>query len=144
MFSKILVSLDISKTDSWKRKTLMTAVSLANQYQSELIVLSVIDVDIRGGWLQGGEGEQYLEKHCRMRRRQLEHFCSENISPSIETKTIARAGHVYQNIIDTAKELNVDLIVMGATQPKLTDYLLGTNASRVVQYSKCSTMIIRD
>ena len=144
MYKKILVPLDISKENSWKRKTLITAVSLAKQYQSELIVLSVIDVDTRGGWLQGGEGEQYLEEHCEMRRRQLEHFCKENISSDINVCAIAKAGHIYQNIIDTAKELTVDLIVMGATQPKISNYLLGTNASRVVQYSKCSTMIIRD
>lgn len=144
MYKKILVSLDISKENSWKRKTLATAVSLAKQYQSELVVLSVIDVDTRGGWLQGGEGEQYLEEHCQMRRRQLAHFCEEKVSSDVRVSVVAKAGHVYQNIIDTAKELSVDLIIIGATQPKISNYLLGTNASRVVQYSKCSTMIIRD
>ncbi|ANQ24677.1 hypothetical protein BA893_24095 [Vibrio natriegens] len=144
MYKKILVSLDISKDTSRKRKTLTTAVSLAEQHQSELIVLSVIDIDIRGGWLQGGEGDQYLEEHCQMRRRQLEHFCAENISSDINVCAIVKAGHVYQNIIDTAKELTVDLIIMGTTQPKITNYLLGTNTLRVLQYSKCSLMFIRD
>ena len=37
-----------------------------------------------------------------------------------------------------------DLIVFGSHRPVMRDYLLSTNASRVVRHASCSVLVARD
>lgn len=53
-------------------------------------------------------------------------------------------GRIYDSIISLADRLNCDLIMLGAHQPELQDYLLGSNAARVVRHAKQSVMVLRD
>jgi nucleotide-binding universal stress UspA family protein len=36
-----------------------------------------------------------------------------------------------------------DLIVVGSHRPAMKDYLLGTNAARVVRHAHCSVLVVR-
>lgn len=63
---------------------------------------------------------------------------------SAEVKHIVRSGTAYEQILETATELEPELIVMGAHRPDLKDYLLGPNAARVVRHSNCSVLVLRD
>lgn len=53
-------------------------------------------------------------------------------------------GHSGRTIIDTAKELQADCIVMGSHKPGLIDYFLGSTAARVVQHAHCAVHVARD
>ena len=50
---------------------------------------------------------------------------------------------MYEEIIHTATELGVDLIVMSAHHHELSDYLLGPNAARVARHAAQSVLIVR-
>lgn len=63
---------------------------------------------------------------------------------SAQVKHIVRSGTAYEQILETATELEPELIVMGAHRPDLKDYLLGPNAARVVRHSNCSVLVLRD
>ncbi|NIO41631.1 MAG: universal stress protein, partial [Burkholderiales bacterium] len=52
-------------------------------------------------------------------------------------------GRVHEQIIKQAKKLNVDLIVVGAHTKDLKDYLVGSNASRVVRHASQSVLVVR-
>lgn len=56
----------------------------------------------------------------------------------------ARSGTVYDRVIALANELDVDLIMVGAHRPELKDYLLGTNAARLIRHSQKSVLLLRD
>ena len=58
-------------------------------------------------------------------------------------ETAVRFGSVYREIIACARSEGVDLIVMGSHAPNVADYLLGSNAARVVRHSPCSVHIVR-
>jgi nucleotide-binding universal stress UspA family protein len=47
-------------------------------------------------------------------------------------------------ILGIAEEAGADLIVVGSHRPAMGDYLLGTNASRVVRHAGCSVLVARD
>ena len=50
----------------------------------------------------------------------------------------------YGEILGVAGEARADLIVVGSHRPAMRDYLLGTNASRVVRHASCSVLVARD
>jgi nucleotide-binding universal stress UspA family protein len=56
---------------------------------------------------------------------------------------VAHGETVYGEILRVAADLKADLIVMGPHRPEMKDYLLGTNASRVVRHAACSVLIVR-
>ncbi len=58
------------------------------------------------------------------------------------TSAVAR-GDIYKEILRTATERGADLIVMAAHRPRMTDFLIGSNAEKVVRHAKCSVLIVR-
>jgi nucleotide-binding universal stress UspA family protein len=52
-------------------------------------------------------------------------------------------GNTYDEILRVAEADGAALIVIGAHQPDLRDYLLGPNAARVVRHAKCSVLVVR-
>jgi nucleotide-binding universal stress UspA family protein len=55
-----------------------------------------------------------------------------------------RQGSIYSEILSVAREQQVDLIVMASHRPEMKDYLIGTNAARVVRHAACSVLVVRD
>ena len=52
-------------------------------------------------------------------------------------------GHSARTILDFAEEQGVDLIVMASHRPDITDYFLGSTASRVVRHAHCAVHVLR-
>jgi len=61
-----------------------------------------------------------------------------------QIKHVVLHGTAYEEILEAARDINAQLIVMGAHRPNFQDYLIGPNASRVVRHSRCSVLILRD
>lgn len=53
------------------------------------------------------------------------------------------SGHTARTIIDYAKVNDVDCIVIGSHKPGLSDYFLGSTASRVVRHASCAVHVHR-
>ncbi|MDH3664459.1 MAG: universal stress protein [Alphaproteobacteria bacterium] len=142
MYQKILVPIDLGDKHSW-RKAIPTAVTLCEAFDAGLIVMTVIP-DI-GMPVVG----QYLPQDFAVRVRQqisgqLKDFVQAQIPPGIEVQRRVAVGKIYREIIHTAAEAEVDLIVMGSHHPELKDYLLGPNAARVMRHATVSVMVVRD
>ncbi len=52
-------------------------------------------------------------------------------------------GHSARAIIDFASEQGFDCIVVGSHKPGLSDYFLGSTASRVVRHASCAVHVHR-
>ncbi len=61
----------------------------------------------------------------------------------LTTDFIITHGVVYDEILQLAEDEGTDLIVLSSHQPGVKDYLLGSNAARVVRHAKCTVMILR-
>lgn len=52
-------------------------------------------------------------------------------------------GHSGRSIIDVAKDISADCVVIGSHKPGLVDYLLGSTAARVVRHAPCAVHVMR-
>jgi nucleotide-binding universal stress UspA family protein len=57
--------------------------------------------------------------------------------------TVVRQGTVDREILDEAKAINADLIVMSSHRTGVRTYFLGSNAGHVVRYATCSVLVVR-
>ncbi|HWM83687.1 MAG TPA: universal stress protein [Pseudolabrys sp.] len=55
-----------------------------------------------------------------------------------------RQGGIYHEILEEAKAIGADLIVMTSHRPAMRTYFLGSNAGHVVRYATCSVLVVRD
>lgn len=143
MYNRILVAIDLNEQSSW-RKPLVAAAEQARKFGSEqLIVLTVIrEIDALVYAQVGAVGYEMmargLEDQLAARVREVEAY---DLKPKI---VVEHGESIYDVILETAQEADVDLIVVGSHRPKMKDYLLGTNAGRVVRHANCSVLVARD
>ena len=57
--------------------------------------------------------------------------------------SIVRQGGIYHEILEEAKAIKADLIVMSSHRVGVRTYFLGSNAGHVVRYANCSVMVVR-
>jgi nucleotide-binding universal stress UspA family protein len=55
-----------------------------------------------------------------------------------------RQGGIYHEVLEEAKEIDADLIVMSSHRPAMRTYFLGSNAGHVVRYATCSVLVVRN
>lgn len=60
---------------------------------------------------------------------------------SIESEILY--GQAGREISKYAEKIDADCIIIGSHKPGLEDFFLGSTASRVVRYAKCSVHVIR-
>ena len=54
-----------------------------------------------------------------------------------------RFGTVYDEVLAAAKLVEADLIITGSHKPNVSDYLLGSNAARIMRHAECSVLVVR-
>lgn len=143
MYKTILLPIDLNDESSWK-KALPTALEVRRSFGAKLHVMTVVPdfgMAIVGSFFPEGYERQALEEAGTA----LRDFVETNVP---DEKSIARIhvrhGTIYKEILDTAKSVGVDLIVLAARRPEQSDYLLGPNAARIVRHADCSVMVVRE
>jgi len=56
---------------------------------------------------------------------------------------IKAGGSISGRIIEAVEDKRIDLVVMASHDPRVTDYLIGSNAAHVVLHSPCSVLVVR-
>lgn len=69
---------------------------------------------------------------------------NERIAGLDHVTPVLRKGHSSRTIIDYASEVGADCIVIGSHKPGLSDYFLGSTASRVVRHAPCAVHVLRN
>ncbi len=140
MFNQILAAVDLDDNDK-AEKILQIAANIANIDSAGLHLLSVI------GAAQAVISQHLPEGYEKMAMKRTEQdlatlATSVNLAQGTVTSS-ARFGDIYREILAHAEKSAVDLIIVGSNKPQATDFLLGTNAARVVRHSSCSVLVIR-
>lgn len=68
---------------------------------------------------------------------------ADKLSDHPDVTPVIVKGHSSRTIIDYAASHGVDCIVMGSHKPGLSDYFLGSTASRVVRHAGCAVHVHR-
>lgn len=143
MYKHILIPIDLQEEDERPRTlALHKAIELCRVYDAQLHVLTVVPdvgMPIVGYYFPTETEDKIVEESERF----LHDLVNKNIPDDINVQHLVAQGTVYKRILKMADKIHADLIIMPAQQKKLQDYLIGSNASRVVRYAKCSVLVVR-
>ena len=65
-------------------------------------------------------------------------------SIGLSCPTRVRRGHAAEQILDEAETWQADLVIIGQLGRRgLTRFIMGSTATRIVQYAKCSVLLVR-
>ncbi|MFV2053350.1 universal stress protein [Aliiroseovarius sp. YM-037] len=143
MSKSVLCAVDITQPEM-ARRVLHQATRLADLDEAHVDVITVVPdfgMSVVGSYFD----EDHTDKAVDGAREALNDLVTEEIGAEANksVRHIVAVGTAYDVILATAKKAGSDLIVIGAHQPELSDYLLGPNAARVVRHSDCSVYVVR-
>jgi len=138
MFKTVLVSVDVAQPEE-TRKILTAAKALTTSWECDMHLVTVVP-DV-GMAIVGN----YLDKRFEDQSHDAAEIELKNAATEIgvDAQVHVAAGKVYDRVIQMADTLGADLILISAHSPELKDYLLGSNAARIVRHSKKSVMVLR-
>ena len=144
MIKRLLVPIDFSTPSL---KALDYAVEFAKPFKPEFVLLHVLEpLYYPGpGAMDGGfDMGLVFQEIERAGREQLSHATTRLKRRGLRVRSLLLAGSASQVIVETAKKLHADLIVM-ATHGRtgLSHVLIGSVAERVVREASCPVLTIR-
>lgn len=140
MFKHILVPIDLADTELVK-PAIETAISLARVSGGNIRLLNILP-------MTPVMLAEYVPPDFDLQQRQsaeeaLTIIAREaGLEPGRITSTV-RQGGIYHEVLEEAKAMEADLIVMTSHRPAMRTYFLGSNAGHVVRYAKCSVLVVR-
>jgi len=140
---KILVPIDFSEHS---KNALQYAVSFAKKFQSELILIYVVEPTIYPADFSFGQvAVPSIEKELRERGTvELNQLVETQIAGVLPARAMVRTGKPFLEIIDTATEEEVDLIIIATHGHTGVEHILfGGTAEKVVRKAPCPVLIVR-
>ena len=145
-----LAAIDLADEQSWEgviQKTVDMATGLENTKVYLMTVISGITAGIDQRYAIRGEMKGSLDYPMQEWKDQaavkLQEIADKLIPKELQAGVVVENGTVYREIVEAAKDLDIDQIVMGAHRPSLADFLLGPNSARVARHAECSVTVVR-
>ncbi len=140
MFKQILVPVDLADTELAK-PSIETAVALVRASGGKLRLLNVLP-------MTPVMLAEYVPPDFDVQQRQsaeeaLAIIARECGLDDAHVNFTVRQGGIYHEVLEEAKAVGADLIVMSSHRPAMKTYFLGSNAGHVVRYAKCSVLVVR-
>lgn len=140
---KILVPVDFS---TLSKKAFKYALRLAQQFKTELTLIHVLEPPVPPTFEERSIAPSFPEKASPGAEKNLRTLISSARTAGVpKVKSLFRWGLASHEIVDAAKELDVDLIVMathGYTGWK--HFCIGSTAERVVRAAPCPVLVVRE
>jgi nucleotide-binding universal stress UspA family protein len=142
VFRRILCAVDFSPCS---RKAVSYALSLAEEAGGALTFLHVVegfeDEPVTTGHFDVPEYRQHLE---RIAAERLAELVPSETRTWCECRTVVRGGKAYREILQAAKTMEADLIVVGVRGRNAVDLaLFGSTTNHVVRSAECPVLTVR-
>lgn len=140
MYRKILLPIDITEPAMTDR-AISVGQELAKAFDSEMRLVNVqsllpiafldyvpenFDLQVRNG----------LEKEIAAVAAKID-YAPQRVS------TIVLFGPVYQKVLAEAEAWGADLIVLCSHRPGMDRFLIGSEATAIVNHARCSVLVVR-
>jgi nucleotide-binding universal stress UspA family protein len=140
MYQRILVPIDLADTNLAK-PAIDTAVMMANASNGIVRMINVLP-------LTPVMLAEYVPPDFDVQQRTsaesaLRIVAQETGLDPSRVSTVVRQGGIYHEILEEAKAMNADLIVMSSHRTGMRTYFLGSQAGHVVRYATCSVLVVR-
>lgn len=138
LYMNILVPLDGSK---YSEKALLHACDMAKNYQSNLILLYVVEKSFPINLL---DRKEYLEILRKFGNKVLIKGKDTTIQHGVDSTIIMKEGNIVNEIIKLAKNKKCNLIILGSKgMGATTRFFLGSVSNKLANNSPCSILIIK-
>jgi nucleotide-binding universal stress UspA family protein len=143
MYRSILIPIDLTETEIAK-PAITSAVLMARESGGTLRLINVLP-------LTPVMLAEYVPPDFEAQQRKsaddaLAVVCKDTgLDPSKVSSTV-RQGGVYQEILEEAKAVHADLIVMSSHRKHkagIRTYFLGSHTGHVARYAQCSVLVVR-
>jgi nucleotide-binding universal stress UspA family protein len=140
MYQRILVPVDLADPNLAK-PALETAVMICNSTGGDIRVMNVLPMT--PVMLAEYVPPDFEAQQRKSAEEALTIIAGEVALKSGSVTSVVRQGGIYQEILEEAKEMGADLIVMSSHRAGMRTYFLGSHAGHVVRYANCSVMVVR-
>ncbi|HSD64839.1 MAG TPA: universal stress protein [Ignavibacteriaceae bacterium] len=142
--SRVLVPIDFS---DYSKNALKYAVNFVKRFQAKLFLVYVVEPviyppDFSMGQIAIPSADLDMDKRAI---EELNKLAEQEIPPEIKVKTIVKTGKPFIEIIETAKEAEIDLIIIATHGHTGMEHILfGSTAEKVVRKAPCPVLTLRE
>jgi nucleotide-binding universal stress UspA family protein len=147
LITKILVAIDGSEHAD---KALNFAPDLAEKYSATITLVNVFQVPMFGYLGEPFAYPALLAEFTNEVKKAHEQILSKalkkakELKPNLKISTVLEKGRPSDKIVETAKEGNFDLIVMGHRGlGRVKEFFLGSVSDRVANEAHCPVLIVK-
>lgn len=142
MFRSVLVTVDLNAQASWE-KALPQAIELVRAGQGTLHVMSVVP-DMGTPLVEGFFPDDFEEKAIAAASEALDTLIKDHVPADIHVKQHLAFGKIHKKVLAAIGETGCDLVVMASHKPDtVREFLVGSNADRIVRRSPISVLVVR-
>lgn len=138
---RIIVPVDFSEHSEY---ALETAASLANEFNSELIVIHMLELS---NAIITAASESFSEEavfYLKLAEQKFDEFLDKPYLQGIKVTPLVKHFKVFSEVNDIASELDADLIVMGSHGTSgVKEVLVGSNTEKVVRHADIPVLVIK-
>lgn len=141
---KILVPIDFS---DYSKSALKYAQEFAKYFNAEIVLIYVVEPmvyppDFSMGQIAIPTIDIELDKRAK---EELEKLAKNEIHPDIKHQIVIKTGKPFVEIIQTASELDIDLIIIATHGHSGVEHILfGSTAEKVVRKAPCPVLTLRE
>ena len=141
---RVLVPIDFS---DYSKNSLKFAVNFVQKFNAELHLIYVIEPviyppDFSMGQIAIPSVDGEIDKRAI---EELQNLAKNEIPADVKCKCTIKTGKPYLEIIDTAKEEDIDLIIIASHGHTGVEHILfGSTAEKVVRKAPCPVLSFRD
>lgn len=135
--NNILVPTDFSDV---AEGALNHAIKVAQAYKNEITLLFILEEGILGGLFSGSQSEVMKDAIATKLQLKAEEITKKT---GIKVSTRIGKGKVYKAVSEIANEENFDSIIMGSHGASGLEQIVGSNASRTIQYAEVPVVVVK-
>jgi nucleotide-binding universal stress UspA family protein len=140
MYKQILVPVDLADTNLAK-SSIDTAAMMARHYDGAVRLINVLPMT--PVMLAEYVPPDFDAQQRKAAEEALAIVAKESGLPADKVSTVVRQGSIFHEILEEAKAMDADLIVMSSHRTGMRTYFLGSHAGHVVRYAACSVLVVR-
>ncbi len=138
---KIIVPVDFSKHSEYALKV---AADIARKNKAELFLLHMLDISDQMISITEATKRRELLFFMQLANKQFEKFIDKDYMKGIKTSPIIKHYKVFEEVDNTAKEIDAEFIIMGSRGSSgVKGYFVGSNTEKVVRTSDIPVLVVK-
>lgn len=138
---KILVPIDGS---DYSNRAAEYAIGIAKAQAAEVVLVYVVD-ELVVDQFPGGNERNAIEAELKNDGQRAVRYAESLLEKAgVKASSMLLKGRPFEQIVNTTKSFNIDLVVMGTYGRRGAErILIGSVAERVIEYSPCPVLVVK-